>query len=514
MEQSLFISQQEIEIVNKLNTININVGVLGHIDSGKTSLVKTLSKITSTASLDKNPQSQERGITLDLGFSAFYTRNPNEQGKYFQFTLVDCPGHASLIKTIIGGAQIIDMMFLVIDVTKGIQTQTAECLVIGEILADKLIVVLNKIDLATEEVINKQKKIIANVLSKTKFGNQVPLVPVSAIQALGIEDLLGILLQNITVPNRQAQLNKGLLFMIDHCFQIKGQGTVTTGTIIQGSMKPNDEVYFPMLNLNKKIKSLQMFKKPVQIGEPGDRIAALFTNLDAKEIERGIVCQPGIVSLLENIVIDFKKISYYKGQLKSQNKFHITSGHLTVMGQLKLIIRPKNLQLEINSEGEYLEDYEDYVKLQEKYNLFGVLQLEKPLIASMNSLVIASKLDTDLEANICRIAFYGNILYSYTTQQLFQQNFLRIFRKKTKNGKVEKVIDNYTLLIKDLFKKETNIANYIGKLIVIKQGNIQGKIDSAFGKSGKVKVFVESGTNQDMANSDVVMIYKKYLFHK
>lgn len=109
---------------------NVNIGILGHVDSGKTTLSKALSSIASTASFDKSPQSQERGITLDLGFSACVTKAPKElEEKGFekvQYTLVDCPGHASLIKTIMGGAQIIDLMILVIDVGKGIQTQTAE----------------------------------------------------------------------------------------------------------------------------------------------------------------------------------------------------------------------------------------------------------------------------------------------------------------------------------------------------------------------------------------------------
>ena len=135
--------------------LNFNIGVLGHIDSGKTSLAKALSSTASTASFDKNPQSQERGITLDLGFSSFQVPVPEHLKQHgydvLQFTLVDCPGHASLIKTIIGGAQIIDMMMLIVDVTKGMQTQTAECLVIGEILCEKLVVVLNKIDLLKEE---------------------------------------------------------------------------------------------------------------------------------------------------------------------------------------------------------------------------------------------------------------------------------------------------------------------------------------------------------------------------
>ena len=135
--------------------LNFNIGVLGHIDSGKTSLAKALSSTASTASFDKNPQSKERGITLDLGFSSFQVPIPEHLKQHgydiLQFTLVDCPGHASLIRTIIGGAQIIDMMMLVVDVTKGMQTQTAECLVIGEILCEKMVVVLNKVDLLKEE---------------------------------------------------------------------------------------------------------------------------------------------------------------------------------------------------------------------------------------------------------------------------------------------------------------------------------------------------------------------------
>lgn len=107
--------------------LNLNIGVLGHVDSGKTTLAKAMSQTASTAAFDKNPQSQERGITLDLGFSSYLCNLPdhlrNDSGRKYeklQFTFVDCPGHAKLIKTIIGGAQIIDVMILVIDIKKGI----------------------------------------------------------------------------------------------------------------------------------------------------------------------------------------------------------------------------------------------------------------------------------------------------------------------------------------------------------------------------------------------------------
>jgi selenocysteine-specific elongation factor len=126
--------------------------------------VAALSTTLSTAALDKNPQSKERGITLDLGFSSFSRPPPPRLEPLgfdqLQFTLVDCPGHASLIRTIVGGAQIIDMMLLVIDVTKGVQAQTAECLVVGEVATQHLIVALNKVwrcpSLGTATVDNNQ----------------------------------------------------------------------------------------------------------------------------------------------------------------------------------------------------------------------------------------------------------------------------------------------------------------------------------------------------------------------
>ncbi|NP_001398379.1 selenocysteine-specific elongation factor isoform 13 [Mus musculus] len=158
--------------------VNVNVGVLGHIDSGKTALARALSTTASTAAFDKQPQSRERGITLDLGFSCFVVplpgAEPGSSDTLLQVTLVDCPGHASLIRTIIGGAQIIDLMMLVIDVTKGMQTQSAECLVIGQIACQKLVVVLNKIDLLAEgkrqAAIDKMTKKMQKTLENTKTG--------------------------------------------------------------------------------------------------------------------------------------------------------------------------------------------------------------------------------------------------------------------------------------------------------------------------------------------------------
>uniref|UniRef100_A0A3B3RQB0 Eukaryotic elongation factor, selenocysteine-tRNA-specific n=1 Tax=Paramormyrops kingsleyae TaxID=1676925 RepID=A0A3B3RQB0_9TELE len=283
-------------------TLNFNVGVLGHVDSGKTSLAKALSSTASTAAFDKNPQSRERGITLDLGFSSFTVDLPDhlreESGcrdyDNLQFTLVDCPGHASLIRTIIGGAQIIDLMLLVVDVVKGLQTQTAECLLIGEFTCPRMVVILNKTDLLAPEkrqaAIDKMTKRMHKTLESTRF-KDAPVIAVAAKpggpeaaeaeQPQGISTLIELLKSQTYLPRRDP--SGPLLMAVDHCFSIRGQGTVMTGTVLQGALSLNDMVEIPALkvtddytvigrNLFKKETNLQLFmglKVALSTGEAG-----------------------------------------------------------------------------------------------------------------------------------------------------------------------------------------------------------------------------------------------------
>ena len=150
IEQIELLQKEDLFNIDSSKILNINTGILGHVDSGKTSLSKLISAIASTAAFDKNPQSKERGITLDLGFSALYIKTPKKlkesfpnnkkiiESEFIQITLVDCPGHASLIRTVIAGASIIDTVLLVIDIMKGIQPQTIECIALSEILCNKI----------------------------------------------------------------------------------------------------------------------------------------------------------------------------------------------------------------------------------------------------------------------------------------------------------------------------------------------------------------------------------------
>ncbi|KAG2429383.1 hypothetical protein HXX76_011148 [Chlamydomonas incerta] len=329
--------------------LNINVGVLGHVDSGKTSLVAALSTRLSTAALDKHPQSKERGITLDLGFSAFTVPLPPHLAALpydeLQFTLVDCPGHASLIRTIIGGVQIIDMMILVIDVTKGLQTQTAECLVVGEVATSRMVVALNKVDqLQPEEerpkLVRRAMKRLGQTFAMTKFTG-VTMIPVSAKPGgqadsapLGVDDLRAALVALVPPAPRPPPAPGCFLFAIDHCFPIKGQGSVLTGTVLQGTVAVNDVIELPALKQTRPVKSMQMFKQPVQRANAGDRVGVCVTQLDSGLIERGLACSPGTVPTFRGAVAAVEKIRFYAGRVPSRAKFHVSVGHATVMADM------------------------------------------------------------------------------------------------------------------------------------------------------------------------------------
>ncbi|XP_018409426.1 PREDICTED: selenocysteine-specific elongation factor [Nanorana parkeri] len=511
-------------------TLNFNVGVLGHIDSGKTSLAKALSTTSSTAAFDKNPQSRERGITLDLGFSSFTVPNPEHLShtgySRLQFTLVDCPGHASLIRTIIGGAQIIDLMMLVIDVTKGMQTQSAECLVIGQIACNKMVVVLNKTDLLPENkrqaAIDRMTKRMQKTLESTKFHGS-PIISVAAkpggpeapesVTTQGISELIELLKSQAYLPRRDP--SGPFLMAVDHCFSIKGQGTVMTGTVLSGSVSLNDNVEIPALKVTKKVKSMQMFHRPVNSAMQGDRLGICVTQFDPKLLERGLVCTPESLHTIHAAIISVNKISYFKGSLSTKAKFHITVGHETVMGKVMFFSLPPHLNQEEPTDGfdfgkeySYQESYltkdstaseQDKADDQHGSDLhpkqqWALLEFEKPVTCPKLCLVIGSKLDTDIHSNTCRLAFHGVLLEGAEDKNYAETLLpkLKVFKMKHKEGQVERVNDDYSVIGRSLFKKETNMQLFVGLKVKLSTGE-DGVIEGSFGQSGKFKIRIPNG---------------------
>lgn len=520
---------------SRTKTLNFNVGVLGHVDSGKTSLARALSSTASTAAFDKNPQSRERGITLDLGFSSFtvelpdHLRESGDQQRYdsLQFTLVDCPGHASLIRTIIGGAQIIDLMMLVVDVVKGVQTQTAECLLIGELTCQRMVVVLNKVDLLPankrQSAIEKMTKRLHKTLENTRF-KDCPVISVAAKpggpeapdteEPQGVPELIELLKKQTYLPQRDP--GGDLLMAVDHCFSIRGQGTVMTGTVLQGSLAINDTVEIPALKVTKKIKSVQMFRKPVSGAMQGDRVGVCVTQFDPKLLERGVVCTPGSLRTLYAAIISVRKIGYFKGSLATRAKFHITVGHETVMARVtffglppaepaepasdpKASAQPCSLETAFTFEREYFHQ-DEYITAQGESGSgpdpeqWALLEFERPVTCPSLCLVIGSKLDTDIHANACRLAFQGRLLQGFEDKGYAEVSLplLRIYKTKHKEGQVERVTDDYTVIGRNLFKKETNLQIFVGLKVTLSTGET-GVIEGGFGQSGKFKIRIQEG---------------------
>jgi selenocysteine-specific elongation factor len=556
--------------INSTKVLNINVGILGHVDSGKTSLSKMISSISSTASFDKNPQSKERGITLDLGFSALYIQTPKIlkelfpnnkkiiQSEYIQITLVDCPGHASLIRTVISGASIIDTVILVIDSIKGIQIQTVECIALSEILCEKITIALSKIDLLKnkDEDINKKSEKLRQIFSKTKFGNSVPIIPTTTVgeDKAEIEKMIKLLIKNMiecidfTLNENISDKSNSLIAFIDHCFKIKNKGTVATGTIMKGNIKINDEIYFPDLSNKYMVKEIQIFKKSVKSATKGDRVGLLIKNLDNQKVERTIITSVGSkeVNYLDGGIFLLKKVNLYKDNLKSNLKYYLMIGNQGVSSKCiffnydnkkeelfktydinnikKTEICDKNIFY--NKEYKYLESI-DISDNNEYY--FAYIKFDKKIIVPNDMIFLGTNIDIDISENKKdRLAFFGKIIFSNSDIKEVINN-LKIVKDKMKEGRIIRVTpENKKIgIVRGFIKKEnmSNIDKLIGKEIYGKiqkdeinindkdeDKKIVGKILSSFGQVGKLKVeFNQEIDIKNFKNIILEMPIKKYI---
>ncbi len=239
--------------------------------------------MVSTAGLDKHKQSKERGITIDMGFTFFSLENKT-------ITLVDAPGHADLIQSVISCANIIDLAFLVIDAKRGTQVKTGEHLIILNLLnIPNLFVLVNKIDLVNEQELEKLEGKIRATLSATKFQNKHRIFRVSAKDQIGFENLKTELSEFIKFHPPTRHKEKELKYLIDHHFTKKGRGDIFTGTVLSGKAKIGDTLTLLPQNLNCTVKSIQMAKQSTDTMEAGDRCGIGVSKLKNSEIHRGTI---------------------------------------------------------------------------------------------------------------------------------------------------------------------------------------------------------------------------------
>lgn len=478
-------------------------------------LAKALSSTAGTACFDKSPQSQSRGITLDLGFSNF---KHNDK----QFTIVDCPGHASLVRTVLCGAQIIDLIVLVIDATKGIQAQTAECLIVAEIMTKRLVFAINKIDLWPElERASKFESFKNKLMAAMKGGKfaDSPIVPVSVLMNSGFEELKAKIDEKVTEIPVHRDKSGAFVFVVDHCFPIKGQGSVLTGTVLQGQTSVNDSIEIPELSLSRKIKSMQSFRENVRTISAGDRAGICVQSIDSELIERTLVCNSGnAIPKRSILILTAKRIKFFKGDLKSKMKLHISVLNEVVLCKQLIFVRSTAYGYE------YLEGIpEDF------YADFQVIiELDRPVSILPDSIVIASKFDADPSLQKCRIAFHGK-WYCHEPIKLEQ---LKIYRVKHRYSQVDRIVSENRVICKGISASLENeiigkkssipsITKYIGMKVNVyakeREGDAlpltEGVIESLFGSTGKFNVTLKSQV-KDSADLFIKLTFGKLLFRE
>lgn len=363
-------------MVDVKEKVPIHFGLFGHIDSGKTAIAEVLSEIISTAGIDAHPQSKERGITIDLGFTSFLL------DKYL-ITLVDGPGHADLIKISASSVEIIDCALFVIDINKGPQIQTGEHLIMVESLNIRdIIIVLNKIDLfkgKLEDEINK----IRNFFRSTSYGSDLPIFAVSAKEKKGFEELKIGILNKIKTLDINRQIEGSVIIPIDHHFSIKGIGAVITGTILRGALKLNQKLDILPINTSGRVKSIQIFHQNVNSAKAGDRIGINIKGLDIKKIYRGCYATDNkdTFEYSDLIEIVVNKTHLFKPETHFGTQVHTTIGMFTTAGNIYPYYKldGKKVQMDVISD-------------QNTFNAFLWLN-RKILINKDKSMMLLSRLD-------------------------------------------------------------------------------------------------------------------------
>jgi elongation factor Tu len=291
---------------------HVNVGTIGHVDHGKTTLTSAITKVLADQKLaqfmaydqiDKAPEEKERGITIAIAHVEYET-------KARHYAHVDCPGHADYVKNMITGAAQMDGAILVVSAADGPMPQTREHILLARQVGVPFIVVfLNKVDMVEDkELLDLVELEVRELLSKYEFpGEQVPFVKGSALKALegdkgelGEKAIMSLMAEvDRYIPTPQRPLDKPFLMPIEDVFSISGRGTVVTGRCERGIVKVGEEVELVGIRPTQRtvITGVEMFRKVLDQGQAGDNIGLLLRGTKKEEVERGmVIAKPGSIT--------------------------------------------------------------------------------------------------------------------------------------------------------------------------------------------------------------------------
>ncbi len=460
----------------------VHIGLFGHIDSGKTALAAGLSDIISTAGIDAHPQSKERGITIDIGFTSFIL---NE----YLVTLVDGPGHADLIKISASSVEIIDCALIVIDINKGPQIQTGEHLIMVESLNIKnIIVILNKIDIFkgdTEEEVRK----IRNFFDSTSFGSYVPIFTVSAKTKKGFEELKEGILKTINKLNLEREIAGDVIIPIDHYFPIKGIGVILTGTLLSGQLKLNQSLEIIPIMSSGRVKNIQIFHQDVESAKAGDRIGINIKGIDLTRLYRGCYAtnNPDAFDYCDIVEVNVKNHKLFKPKTGFGTQVHITIGMLTIAGYLYPYYEmgEKRMQTTISNKDRGFK---------------AVIMLnEKVLIRKKKNLVLLSRLD--IPPTTLRILGSAEIMKIHEEPPLF-------YKYKIKKGIIKNPNHPQGIICTGLVQSAVGARKIVGK----KLEPPFTKVLNTFGTKGSIIVGINKNS-EVVKKGDSVYLKELRSFH-
>ncbi len=297
---------------------HVNIGTIGHVDHGKTTLTaaitmtlnkKGLSEKRSFDSIDNAPEERERGITIATAHVEYSTENRH-------YAHVDCPGHADYVKNMITGAAQMDGAILVVAATDGPMPQTREHILLArQVGVPKIVVYMNKVDMVDDpELLDLVEMELRELLTEYEFpGDEIPIIRGSALQALeasaddsvkvdderlnSIMDLMNAVDEYVPIPERD--VDKPFIMPVEDVFSITGRGTVATGRVERGQVKLSEEVELIGLGMHKKtvITGIEMFRKELDSALAGDNAGILLRGIDKNEIQRGmVIAKPGSIT--------------------------------------------------------------------------------------------------------------------------------------------------------------------------------------------------------------------------
>ncbi len=350
---------------------HVNIGTIGHVDHGKTTLTaaitkvlaeKGLSELRSFDSIDNAPEEKERGITINTAHVEYQTANRH-------YAHVDCPGHADYVKNMVTGAAQMDGAIIVVAATDGPMPQTREHILLArQVNVPRLVVFMNKCDMVDdEEMLELVEMDMRDLLSQYDYdGDETPIIRGSALGALNGEpqwedkvmELMDAVDNWIPLPPRD--VDKPFLMPVEDVFSITGRGTVATGRIEAGRVKVGDEVQILGLGADKKsvVTGVEMFRKILDEGEAGDNVGLLLRGIDKDEIKRGmVICHPGQVKPHDHFKAQVYILKKEEGgrhtpfHNKYRPQFYIrtldVTGEITLPEGIEMVMPGDNVEIEV-----------------------------------------------------------------------------------------------------------------------------------------------------------------------